>query len=50
MYALFIIAFVVLAALAYRFTETIRHHHVMIHAENQTKLEQALEKYKDYDD
>lgn len=50
MYALYIIAFVVLAALAYRFSETLRHQHVMIHAENQTKLEKALEKYKDYDD
>lgn len=50
MYALYIIAFVVLAALAYRFSETLRHQHAMVHADNQSKLEKALEKYKDYDD
>lgn len=51
MYALYIIAFVTVAALAYRFSEMLRHRRAAaVHAENETKLERALEKYKDYDD
>lgn len=50
MYALYIIAFVTIAALAYRFSEMLRHRRAAVHAENETRLERALEKYKDYDD
>ena len=50
MYALYIIAFVAVAALAYRFSETLKARRAVVHAENETKLEKALDKYREIDD
>lgn len=50
MYALYIIAFVAVAALAYRFSETLKARRAVVHAENEAKLEKALDKYREIDD
>lgn len=50
MYALLIIGFVALSALAYRFAEMHKSHREFAKAAEESQLEKALERYKDYDD
>ena len=50
MYALYIIAFVTVSALAYRFSEIRKARRAVGHAENETKLEEAPDKYRELDD
>lgn len=52
MYALLIIMFVLVANMIYRFSESVKHRRqaVAVKAVKESKMDKALEKYKDFDD